>query len=70
MPTEVKQRKKTQAQKLSGEPSESSANGKSETQKAKTEDGNNTGPNKSSPCPDIRTLICLLSLAACGALSW
>ncbi|XP_040885946.1 inhibitor of nuclear factor kappa-B kinase-interacting protein isoform X2 [Toxotes jaculatrix] len=69
MPTELKQRKKTQKQ--SDEASEnSSANGKDEAQKAKTEPGNNTGANKTSSSLDIRSLMCLLSLAACGALSW
>ncbi|KAI3366708.1 hypothetical protein L3Q82_009383, partial [Scortum barcoo] len=57
MPTEVKQRKKPQKQ--SDEVSEtSSANCKGEAGKAA----------KSSL--DVRSVMCLLSLAACGALSW
>ncbi|XP_005947608.1 inhibitor of nuclear factor kappa-B kinase-interacting protein isoform X1 [Haplochromis burtoni] len=69
MPTELKQRRKTQAQKQSDEPSEGS-NGKEETQKVKTEAGDKTGVNKTSSGLDIRSVMCLLSLAACGALSW
>ncbi|KAG7225673.1 hypothetical protein INR49_012259 [Caranx melampygus] len=69
MPSEVKQRKKTQKQ--SDEVSETStSNGKDEARKVKTESGNNTGANKSSSCLDIRSILCLLSLAACGAMSW
>ncbi|XP_044042144.1 inhibitor of nuclear factor kappa-B kinase-interacting protein isoform X1 [Siniperca chuatsi] len=68
MPTEVKQRKKTQSQKQSDEVSETSAtNG---AQKVKTEAGNNAGANKAYSSLDIRSIMCLLSLAACGALSW
>ncbi|XP_061570891.1 inhibitor of nuclear factor kappa-B kinase-interacting protein isoform X2 [Cololabis saira] len=72
MPTEVKQRKKTQqAPKLGGEPAETlPANGKNEPHKAKTEDGDTEGTNKRSAGPDVKTLLCFLSLAACGALSW
>ncbi|XP_039891383.1 inhibitor of nuclear factor kappa-B kinase-interacting protein isoform X1 [Simochromis diagramma] len=69
MPTELKQRRKTQAQKQSDEPSEGS-NGKEETQKVKTEAGDKTGASKTSSGLDIRSVMCLLSLAACGALSW
>ncbi|KAM7367193.1 hypothetical protein PAMP_015112 [Pampus punctatissimus] len=58
MPTEVKQRKKT---KQSDELSEN-ANNKDE--KVKTEAGNNAASL------DIKSIMCLLSLAACGALSW
>lgn len=69
MPAEVKQRKKSQKQ--SDEVSETStANGKDEAQKVKTEARNNAGPNKTSPSLDIRSVMCLLSLAACGVLSW
>ncbi|XP_029351211.1 inhibitor of nuclear factor kappa-B kinase-interacting protein isoform X1 [Echeneis naucrates] len=69
MPTEVKQRKKTQKQ--SEEMSETSAaNGKDEASKGKRELGNDPGANKTSVCPDIRSFMCLLSLAACGAMSW
>ncbi|KAF1372287.1 hypothetical protein PFLUV_G00263700 [Perca fluviatilis] len=69
MPTELKQRKKSQKQ--SDEVSETSAvNGKDEAQKGKTEAGNNAGANKTSSSLDIRSIMCLLSLAACGALSW
>lgn len=69
MPTELKQRRKTQAQKQSDEPSEGS-NGKEETKKVKTEEGDKTGASKTSSGLDIRSVMCLLSLAACGALSW
>ncbi|XP_063316365.1 inhibitor of nuclear factor kappa-B kinase-interacting protein isoform X1 [Pelmatolapia mariae] len=69
MPTELKQRRKTQAQKQSDEPSEGS-NGKEETQKVKTEAGDKTGASKTPSGLDVRSLMCLLSLAACGALSW
>ncbi|GAA6221119.1 inhibitor of nuclear factor kappa-B kinase-interacting protein isoform X1 [Lates japonicus] len=69
MPTEVKQRRKTQKQ--NDEVSETSAaNGKDEAQKVKTEAGNNRGANKTSSTLDIRSIMCLLSLAACGGLSW
>ncbi|XP_051248264.1 inhibitor of nuclear factor kappa-B kinase-interacting protein isoform X1 [Dicentrarchus labrax] len=68
MPTELKQRKK--AQKQSDESETSAANGKDEAQKVKTEAGNNAGANKTSPSLDIKSILCLLSLAACGALSW
>lgn len=61
MPTEVKQRKKTQAQKQSDEVSEvSPSNDKDEAQKVKTE----------SLGVDVKSLLCFLSLVACGALSW
>lgn len=67
MPTEVKQRKKTQKQ--GDEASEaSSPNGKDEALKAKTAVGkSNVEPNK---CWDMRSILCFLSLAVCGALSW
>ncbi|KAM6962375.1 inhibitor of nuclear factor kappa-B kinase-interacting protein isoform 1-T1 [Tautogolabrus adspersus] len=69
MPTEVKQRKKSPKQ--SDEVSETSAsNGKDEDKKAKTGAGNYAAANKTSSCFDIRSIMCLLSLAACGALSW
>lgn len=69
MPTEVKQRRKTQSQKQSDEITETtSANCKDEAQKVKFEAGNNRAANESSV--DIKSVICLLSLVACGALSW
>ncbi|XP_017266979.1 inhibitor of nuclear factor kappa-B kinase-interacting protein isoform X1 [Kryptolebias marmoratus] len=70
MPSEVKQRKKTQTPKQNPDgPSEtSSANCKDEAQKGKTEDF--PGVKKTSSGPDMRSLMCLLSLAACGALTW
>ncbi|XP_041637042.1 inhibitor of nuclear factor kappa-B kinase-interacting protein isoform X2 [Cheilinus undulatus] len=69
MPTEVKQRKKSPKQ--SDEVSEtSSSNDKDEDKKAKTEAVNNASSNKSSSSLDIKSVMCLLSLAACGALSW
>ncbi|XP_068573462.1 inhibitor of nuclear factor kappa-B kinase-interacting protein isoform X1 [Cebidichthys violaceus] len=62
MRTEFKQRKKSQKQ--SDEAAETSdANCKDETHKAKMQAGNNAGVNKTS-------IMCLLSLAACGALGW
>ncbi|XP_029901193.1 inhibitor of nuclear factor kappa-B kinase-interacting protein isoform X2 [Myripristis murdjan] len=65
MPNEVKQRKKTQSPKQSEELSETSpANGKDEAQKAKRAAGN------SGSALDLKSIICLLSLAACGALTW
>uniref|UniRef100_A0A3B5M469 IKBKB interacting protein n=1 Tax=Xiphophorus couchianus TaxID=32473 RepID=A0A3B5M469_9TELE len=49
MPTEIKQRKKTQSRKQNDEmPQNSPANGKGDAQKAKTEDGENSGANKTS----------------------
>lgn len=69
MPTEIKQRKKTQSQKQNDEmPRNSPANGHGEAQK--TEDGENSEANKTSSGPDIKGLMCLLSLVACGVLSW
>lgn len=68
MPNEVtlKQRKKTkQNDELSETPA---ANSKDE--KAKTEAGNNAAANKTSSSLDIKSIMCLLSLATCGALSW
>ncbi|KAM4712433.1 inhibitor of nuclear factor kappa-B kinase-interacting protein isoform 2-T2 [Anableps anableps] len=71
MPTEIKQRKKTPSQKQNDEiPQNSPANGKDEAQKAKTEDGENGEANKTSSGPDIKGFMCLLSLVACGVLSW
>lgn len=69
MSTELKQRKKSQKQS-DPVPETSATNGKDETQKVKTEAGNNAGANKTSSSLDVRSLMCLLSLAACGALSW
>ncbi|XP_029318405.1 inhibitor of nuclear factor kappa-B kinase-interacting protein isoform X2 [Cottoperca gobio] len=68
MPTELKQRKKSQKQSEVSETSAANAN--DETQKVKTEDGNDAGAKKTSSSLDIRSLMCVLSLAACGALSW
>ncbi|XP_011611625.2 inhibitor of nuclear factor kappa-B kinase-interacting protein isoform X1 [Takifugu rubripes] len=66
MPTEVKQRKKSQkpTDEVSGT---SSLNGKNEAQKEKTDAGKN---NVHKTSFDLRTFLCLLSLAACGVLSW
>lgn len=69
MPAELKQRKKTQAQKHSDEASGAS-NGKEEVRKVKTEAGEKTGASKTSSGLDLKSVMCLLSLAACGALSW
>uniref|UniRef100_A0A674MPT5 IKBKB interacting protein n=1 Tax=Takifugu rubripes TaxID=31033 RepID=A0A674MPT5_TAKRU len=65
MPTEVKQRKKSQkpTDEVSGT---SSLNGKNEAQKEKTDAGKN---NVHKTSFDLRTFLCLLSLAACGVLS-
>lgn len=70
MPTELKQRRKPQKQ--SDEVSEtSSTNVKDEAQKVKMEAGkNNAGANKTSSSLDMKSIMCLMSLAACGALSW
>ncbi|XP_019113560.1 inhibitor of nuclear factor kappa-B kinase-interacting protein isoform X1 [Larimichthys crocea] len=62
MPTEVKQRKKSPKQSDEGSGA-SAANGKDEAHKVKTEAGNNQSL-------DVRSILCLLSLAACAALSW
>ncbi|KAM4615286.1 inhibitor of nuclear factor kappa-B kinase-interacting protein isoform 2-T2 [Polymixia lowei] len=74
MPNEVKQRKKTQSQKQSDEFSETSTtDGKDEAQKVKTAVGNNVGPNHkvaASSSLDLKTIICILSLAVCGVLTW
>lgn len=65
MPTELKQRKKSQ--KLTDEVSEtSSLNEKNDVQKENTE----AGKNNVNQTLDFRTILCLLSLAACGVLSW
>ncbi|XP_076015146.1 inhibitor of nuclear factor kappa-B kinase-interacting protein isoform X2 [Genypterus blacodes] len=69
MPNEVKQRRKAQSQKQSEEVSEKTAEDvKDEAQKVKTEDGNNGGAPKSSL--DFKCIMCVLSFAACGALTW
>lgn len=66
MPTEVKQRKKSQ--KLTDEVSEtSSRTGNNDVQKEKTDAGENN-PDKTSL--DFRTVLCSLSLAACAVLIW
>lgn len=64
MPSEVKQRKKT---KQSDEVSETSSANKDEK---KTEAGSNAAANTKSSSLDLKSIMCLLSLAACGALSW
>ncbi|KAM3858971.1 inhibitor of nuclear factor kappa-B kinase-interacting protein [Diretmus argenteus] len=74
MPQEVKQRKKNQSQKQNDELSETpDANGKDEAHKVKPAAG---GANKaassssSSSSLDLKSIMCVLSLAACGALTW
>lgn len=68
MPTEVKQRKKTQKQGDEA-PTASSPNGKDEALDAKTATGKGyVGPKEC--CWDMRMILCFLSLAVCGALSW
>lgn len=69
MPNELKQRKKTQPQKPSDDDT-STTKDKDEVQKVKTGAGNFSGENKTSSCMDFRSILCLLSLTACGALSW
>lgn len=65
MPSEVKQRKKSQ--KLNDEVNETSCvNGKNNVQKEKTE----AGKNNVNKTLDFTTVLCLVSLAACGVLSW
>lgn len=71
MPSEIKQRKKTQSQKQDDEtPQMSPANGKDDTQKTKTVDGERSGSKKPTSGLDVKGLMCLLSLIACGVLSW
>ncbi|XP_074553801.1 inhibitor of nuclear factor kappa-B kinase-interacting protein isoform X1 [Halichoeres trimaculatus] len=67
MSTEVKQRKKSQKQR--DEVTETS-NNKHEDKPVKTEAENSAAAQKTSSCLDMRSLMCLLSLSACGALSW
>ncbi|KAM9327527.1 inhibitor of nuclear factor kappa-B kinase-interacting protein isoform 1-T1 [Pholidichthys leucotaenia] len=67
MPTEVKQRRKTQGLKEVSE--ESAPNCKDETQKAETERRDSTGASKASGV-DIKNVVCLMSLASCAALTW
>lgn len=69
MPTEVKQRKRTPKQSDEG-PEPSAASCKDEAHKVKTEAGKSSGASKTSPGLDMRSFLCVLSLAACGALSW
>ncbi|XP_062239323.1 inhibitor of nuclear factor kappa-B kinase-interacting protein isoform X2 [Platichthys flesus] len=69
MPSEVKQRRKTPKQ--SDEESETAkANSKDEEKekspKVKPEPGNTS----TSPGVDVRSFMCVLCVAACGALSW
>ncbi|XP_068442848.1 inhibitor of nuclear factor kappa-B kinase-interacting protein isoform X1 [Clinocottus analis] len=69
MPSELKQRKKSQ--KHSDEAAETSAaNAKDEPPKAEKEAGNDAAGNKTSSSLDVRSLMCALSLVACAALSW
>ncbi|XP_029019041.1 inhibitor of nuclear factor kappa-B kinase-interacting protein [Betta splendens] len=71
MPTELKQRKKTPSQKHTDEVSQTlAANCRNDADKVKTEAGNRTGGENPSRSVDIKSLMCLLSLVACGALSW
>ncbi|XP_021175804.2 inhibitor of nuclear factor kappa-B kinase-interacting protein isoform X2 [Fundulus heteroclitus] len=75
MPAEIKQRKKTHILKQNDENLQNSGcptNGQDERQKAKTEDGENRGAakTKTSSGPDLKALVCLLSLAVSGVLSW
>nr|XP_020455106.1 inhibitor of nuclear factor kappa-B kinase-interacting protein isoform X2 [Monopterus albus] len=71
MPTELKQRKKSPSQKQNDEvPESSAANDKDEEQRVKRETGTSAGANPTSWILDIKSVMCLLSLAACGALSW
>uniref|UniRef100_A0AAV2ITH4 Inhibitor of nuclear factor kappa-B kinase-interacting protein n=1 Tax=Knipowitschia caucasica TaxID=637954 RepID=A0AAV2ITH4_KNICA len=68
MPNEVKQRKKPQ-QKPSDEQTETVANGSSDGQKEKAAARHFPGREKSFLL-DFKSILCLLSLTACGALSW
>uniref|UniRef100_A0A3Q2SVE8 IKBKB interacting protein n=1 Tax=Fundulus heteroclitus TaxID=8078 RepID=A0A3Q2SVE8_FUNHE len=75
MPAEIKQRKKTHILKQNDEILQNSGcptNNQDERQKAKTEDGENSGAakTKTSSGPDLKALVCLLSLAVSGVLSW
>ncbi|KAM4522983.1 inhibitor of nuclear factor kappa-B kinase-interacting protein isoform 1-T1 [Fundulus diaphanus] len=75
MPAEIKQRKKTHILKQNDENLQNSGcptNSQDERQKAKTEDGENSGAakTKTSSGPDLKALVCLLSLVVSGVLSW
>lgn len=71
MPSEIKQRKKLQSQKQNDETQQiSPASGKDDTPKAKTEDGENSGAKNPTSSLDVKGFMCLLSLIACGVLSW
>ncbi len=69
MPTEVKQRKKSQKQS-DGVSETSPTNGKDEAFKEKTEARNNAGADKTSSSVDSRSVMCFFLLVACGALGW
>ncbi|XP_038833722.1 inhibitor of nuclear factor kappa-B kinase-interacting protein-like isoform X1 [Salvelinus namaycush] len=70
---EVKQRKKTTAQKQNDEPVETSKyTSEDEAKKAKATEGNCLAkPTSSSPSSlDVKTITCLLSLIVCIVLTW
>ncbi|XP_021419664.2 inhibitor of nuclear factor kappa-B kinase-interacting protein isoform X1 [Oncorhynchus mykiss] len=70
---EVKQRKKTTAQKQNDEPVETSKyTSEDEAKKAKATEGNSLAePKSSSPFSlDVKTITCLLSLIVCIVLTW
>ncbi|XP_064794965.1 inhibitor of nuclear factor kappa-B kinase-interacting protein-like isoform X2 [Oncorhynchus masou masou] len=70
---EVKQRKKTTAQKQNDEPVETSKyTSEDEAKKAKATEGNSLAePKSSSPFSlDVKTMTCLLSLIVCIVLTW
>ncbi|XP_035003946.1 inhibitor of nuclear factor kappa-B kinase-interacting protein isoform X2 [Hippoglossus stenolepis] len=70
MPSEVKQRRKTPKQSDEESETAKAANSKDEEKekspKVKTEPGN----TNTSPGVDVRSIMCVLCVAACGALSW
>lgn len=67
---EVKQRKKTTAQKQNDEPAETSKY--TSEDEAKATEGNRLAERKSSSPTslDVKTITCLLSLIVCIVLTW
>ncbi|KAK7886119.1 hypothetical protein WMY93_025740 [Mugilogobius chulae] len=68
MPNEVKQRKKTQPQKPNDDPTETTSEW--DDPKVKAAVGHVSGGEKRSSLVDFKGIFCILSLTACGALSW
>ncbi|XP_072309614.1 inhibitor of nuclear factor kappa-B kinase-interacting protein [Eucyclogobius newberryi] len=70
MPNEVKQRKKSQPQKSSDDTPETAADGPGEAHAVKAVSGHASGGEHKSSVLDFKGVLCLLSLTACGVLSW